>query len=87
MKKLGIIALALFMQHVSAQANRFVYQVTMKPDAENKSDVKTENAYLDISPEKSFFILKTESKEILLCKKLFRVVVEEPVLAEIRWRD
>lgn len=62
MKKIGIIALALFMQHISAQNNRFVYQVTMKPDAENKSDIKTENAYLDISAEKSLFYSENRYK-------------------------
>jgi GLPGLI family protein len=72
MKKLGIIALALFMQHVSAQANRFVYQVTMKPDAENKSDVKTENAYLDISPEKSVFYSENRIKRDSIMQKAFQ---------------
>ncbi len=77
MKRIGIIALALFIQQVSAQTNRFVYQVTMKPDAENKADIKTENAYLDISQDKSVFILKTESKGILSCRKPFRAAAEE----------
>ncbi|MDQ0592375.1 GLPGLI family protein [Chryseobacterium ginsenosidimutans] len=62
MKKLGIITLALFMQTAFAQTNRFVYQVTMKPDASNKSDIKTENAYLDISPEKSVFYSENRIK-------------------------
>ena len=68
MKKLGIIALALFIQNVSAQTNRFVYQVTMKPDAENKSDIKTENAYLDISPEKSVFYSENRIKRDFFIK-------------------
>jgi GLPGLI family protein len=62
MKKLGIIILSLFMQTVIAQTNRFVYQVTMKPDASNKNDIKTENAYLDISPEKSMFYSENRIK-------------------------
>lgn len=62
MKKLGILALALFMQTAFAQTNRFVYQVTMKPDASNKNDTKTENAYLDISPEKSVFYSENRIK-------------------------
>lgn len=62
MKKLGIIAFALFMQTAFAQVNRFVYQVTMKPDASDKNDVKTENAYLDISPEKSVFYSENRIK-------------------------
>lgn len=62
MKKLGIIALSLFVQTLFAQTNRFVYQVTMKPDASNKSDIKTENAYLDISQEKSVFYSENRLK-------------------------
>ena len=62
MKKLGIIALSLFMHTVLAQTNRFVYQVTMKPDASDKNDIKTENAYLDISPEKSVFYSENRIK-------------------------
>lgn len=62
MKKLGIIALSLFMQTVFAQTNRFVYQVTMKPDASDKNAIKTENAYLDISQEKSVFYSENRIK-------------------------
>lgn len=62
MKKLGIIALLLFVQTLFAQTNRFVYQVTMKPDASNKNDIKTENAYLDISQEKSVFYSENRIK-------------------------
>ncbi|RLJ31123.1 GLPGLI family protein [Chryseobacterium sp. 7] len=72
MKKLGIIALALFIQNVSAQTNRFVYQVTMKSDAENKTDVKTENAYLDISPEKSVFYSENRIKRDSIMQKAFQ---------------
>ncbi|WP_343660427.1 GLPGLI family protein [Chryseobacterium sp.] len=72
MKKLGIIALALFIQNVSAQTNRFVYQVTMKPDAENKTDIKTENAYLDISPEKSLFYSENRIKRDSIMQKAFQ---------------
>jgi GLPGLI family protein len=72
MKKLGIIALALFIQNVSAQTNRFVYQVTMKPDAENKTDVKTENAYLDISSEKSVFYSENRIKRDSIMQKAFQ---------------
>ena len=52
MKKLGILILAFSAQIFLAQASRFVYQVTMKPDAANPSDIKTENAYLDVNKEK-----------------------------------
>ncbi|WP_276967068.1 GLPGLI family protein [Chryseobacterium sp.] len=72
MKKSGIIALALFIQNVSAQTNRFVYQVTMKPDAENKTDIKTENAYLDISPEKSVFYSENRIKRDSIMQRAFQ---------------
>ncbi|WP_223608528.1 GLPGLI family protein [Chryseobacterium sp. OSA05B] len=72
MKKIGILALALFMQHISAQNNRFVYQVTMKPDAENKTDIKTENAYLDISGEKSLFYSENRYKRDSTLQKAFQ---------------
>lgn len=62
MKKLSILAVVFAMQSVFAQTNRFVYQVTMKPDASNKSDIKTENAYLDISAEKSMFYSENRIK-------------------------
>jgi GLPGLI family protein len=72
MKKIGIVALALLMQHISAQTNRFVYQVTMKPDAENKSDIKTENTYLDISAEKSLFYSENRYKRDSILQKAFQ---------------
>lgn len=72
MKKIGIIALALFMQNVYAQANRFVYQVTMKPDAANKTDIKTENAYLDISAEKSMFYSENRLKRDSIMQQNFQ---------------
>jgi GLPGLI family protein len=72
MKKIGIIALALFMQNVFAQTNRFVYQVTMKPDAENKNDIKTENAYLDISAEKSLFYSENRAKRDSIMQQTFQ---------------
>ncbi|WP_419869217.1 GLPGLI family protein [Chryseobacterium sp. CT-SW4] len=62
MKKIGIIALMLVMQNMFAQTNRFVYQVTMKLDSTNRNDIKTENAYLDISPEKSLFYAENRIK-------------------------
>lgn len=72
MKKLGIIALALLIQQVSAQTNRFVYQVTMKPDAENKTDSKTENAYLDIAQDKSVFYSENRIKRDSIMQKAFQ---------------
>ncbi|GAA5098911.1 hypothetical protein GCM10023210_35570 [Chryseobacterium ginsengisoli] len=72
MKKLGIIALALFMQSAFAQTNRFVYQVTMKADASDKNDIKTENAYLDISPEKSVFYSENRIKRDSIMQATFQ---------------
>ncbi|BAP29423.1 uncharacterized protein CHSO_0386 [Chryseobacterium sp. StRB126] len=72
MKRIGIIALVLFIQQVSAQTNRFVYQVTMKPDAENKADTKTENAYLDISQDKSIFYSENRIKRDSIMQKAFQ---------------
>ncbi|ASK31367.1 GLPGLI family protein [Chryseobacterium sp. T16E-39] len=72
MKKITLIALVLSMQSVFAQVNRFVYQVTMKPDAENKSDIKTENAYLDISQEKSVFYSENRVKRDSIMQKTFQ---------------
>lgn len=72
MKRIGIIALVLFIQQVSAQTNRFVYQITMKPDAENKADIKTENAYLDISQDKSVFYSENRIKRDSIMQKAFQ---------------
>ncbi len=72
MKKLSIIVFILFLQTVFAQTNRFVYQVTMKPDASNKNDIKTENAYLDISPEKSVFYSENRIKRDSIMQANFR---------------
>lgn len=72
MKKLGILATVLLMQTAFAQTNRFVYQVTMKPDASNKADVKTENAYLDISAEKSMFYSENRIKRDSVMKANFQ---------------
>lgn len=55
MKKIGIIVLTFGIQLIFGQANRFVYQVTMKLDSTNRNEIKTETANLDISPEKSIF--------------------------------
>lgn len=72
MKKLGILAVALLAQVSFAQTNRFVYQVTSKPDINNKSDIKTENAYLDISAEKSMFYSENRIKRDSVMKANFQ---------------
>ncbi len=55
MKQLPLLSLILISQLFLAQANRFVYQVTMKPDSTSREDVKIENAYLDVVNGKSVF--------------------------------
>jgi len=72
MKKLGFIALALFVHTAFAQTNRFVYQVTMKSDATNKNEVKTENAYLDISKDKSLFYSENRFKRDSIMQQNFQ---------------
>lgn len=62
MKKIGVFITVLLAQITFAQVNRFVYQVTMKPNAADKSDIKTENAYLDISADKSMFYSENRIK-------------------------
>lgn len=53
-----------------SQATRFVYQVTMKPNANDKSDVKTELAYLDVTPEKSVFVSEKSVKRDSLMERM-----------------
>lgn len=55
MKKFGILVLLFSIQLIFGQANRFIYQVTMKLDSTNRDDIKTEMAFLDITPENSIF--------------------------------
>lgn len=53
-----------------SQATRFVYQVTMKPNANDKSDVKTELTYLDVTPEKSVFVSEKSVKRDSLMERM-----------------
>ena len=53
MKKIGILFLGLISAFSFSQNTRFVYQVSMKTDS--TAAPKIENAYLDISTEKSIF--------------------------------
>ena len=62
MKKFALFFLAFMSQFFFAQTTRFVYQVSMKTDSTNRNDVKTENAYLDITPEKSIFYAENRLK-------------------------
>lgn len=59
----------LMMHAMSAQATRFVYQVSMKLDSTNSNDVKTETAILDVSPEKSvFFAQKRVQRDSVMAR-------------------
>ena len=49
------VAIVFMTQFLSAQTSRFVYQVTMKSDSTDKTNITTENVILDVSPEKSIF--------------------------------
>ena len=49
------VAIVFMTQFLSAQTSRFVYQVTMKSDSTDKTNITTENAILDVSPQKSIF--------------------------------
>lgn len=49
-------------QILSAQATRFIYQVSMKTDSTNRNDIKTETAYLDATPQKSLFYSENRLK-------------------------
>lgn len=62
MKNLVLFLLGLSAQLCFGQANRFIYQVTMKPDSANPNDVRTENAYLDVSGQKSVFYSEKSMK-------------------------
>lgn len=72
MKKIFFLATCFVAFSINAQVNRFVYQVTMKSDAENKNDVKTENAYLDISAEKSQFYSENRIKRDSVMQAMFQ---------------
>ncbi|KEY18128.1 GLPGLI family protein [Kaistella antarctica] len=62
MRKLGLLFLGICSQIVFAQANRFVYQVTMKPDSTDRNTIKTEIANLDIAAGNSIFYAENRLK-------------------------
>lgn len=70
MKRIVAIFGILVSASMFSQASRFVYQVTMKPDANNKSDVKTEVAYLDATPTKSIFVGENRVKRDSLINRM-----------------
>ena len=71
MKKFAFLTLIFCTQLIFAQANRFVYEVTMKLDSTNRNDIKTETANLDISPEKSIFYSEKKLQRDSLFKRSF----------------
>ena len=62
MKKFGLLFLGLATQLVFGQANRFVYQVTMKTDSTNREITKSETANLDVAAGKSIFYAENRMK-------------------------
>ena len=72
MKKAGIAVLLLMVNFGFAQVNRFVYQASMKLDANNKNDIKTEEVYLDISPEKTMFYSENRIKRDSIMRSNFQ---------------
>lgn len=55
MKKISLLLFVLLTQFLFSQANRFVYQVTIKTDSTDRGNIKTETAYLDVTQGSSVF--------------------------------
>lgn len=70
MKKLVTLLLAITSAFIFSQNTRFVYQVSMKSDS--TSAPKTENAYLDVSPEKSLFFGEKRLQRDSLMQRAFQ---------------
>ncbi|ACU06526.1 hypothetical protein FIC_00050 [Flavobacteriaceae bacterium 3519-10] len=70
MKKAVVITLIFISQIIFSQATRFIYQVTMKPDSTNRTDIKTETAYLDATPLKSVFYSENRLKRDSLMQRV-----------------
>ncbi|ADQ82341.1 GLPGLI family protein [Riemerella anatipestifer] len=49
------LILALATQALVAQATRFVYEMSFKPDSTNRTQTKTETVFLDVDAHKSIF--------------------------------
>ncbi|QDP85149.1 GLPGLI family protein [Chryseobacterium sp. SNU WT5] len=62
MKKIALLLLGITSQIIFAQANRFVYQVTMKTDSTDRGNTKTELANLDVSAGSSIFYSENRLK-------------------------
>lgn len=70
MKKFTIIVLVFVAQIAFAQTTRFIYQVSMKPDSTDQNNIKTEMAFLDVTPEKSIFYGEKRLKRDSLLTKM-----------------
>ena len=69
MKKIGLLFLVISINLVFAQANRFIYEVTMKTDSTDRNTVKNEVAYLDIFQGNSVFYSENRVKRDSLIAK------------------
>ncbi|RQP14467.1 MAG: GLPGLI family protein [Chryseobacterium sp.] len=70
MKKISIALMLAITSSLSAQATRFVYQVSMKTDSTNRNDVATELAYLDATPQKSIFYAENRLKRDSMMQRM-----------------
>ncbi|MBW8361731.1 MAG: GLPGLI family protein [Kaistella sp.] len=72
MKKILLFSVALCSQIFFAQANRFIYQVTMKTDSLHPEESKNEMAYLEIDSEKSLFYGEKQLKRDSIMGKMMQ---------------
>lgn len=64
------LLIALVGQTLSAQNSRFIYEVTMKPNVSDRSDIKTELAYLDVGPKKSVYYSENRFKRDSIMQRM-----------------
>lgn len=69
MKKIGLFLAVIATNLVFAQANRFIYEVSMKIDSTDRNTVKNEVAYLDIFQGNSVFYSENRVKRDSLIAK------------------
>ncbi|TXF75816.1 GLPGLI family protein [Chryseobacterium sp.] len=72
MKKILLFSVALCSQIFFAQANRFIYQVTMRTDSIHPEASKSEMAYLDIDSQKSLFYGEKQLKRDSIMGKMMQ---------------
>ena len=70
MKKFTLLFVGLCTQIIFAQANRFVYQVTMKPDSTNRANITTEVVHLDVAAGNSIFYAENRLKRDSLINRM-----------------